>query len=123
MVARCMLRPIVLVDPSQDTFVATMRVLQRIDVTRALLPLSPPSLVRDYLRDAVVAGRTPALVILRVRERDQEVRELHDWIRLQPDPIGRVPVLMLTDRIVLDADGEPEVWIERGIRTHVSEQS
>lgn len=115
-------RPIVIVDSAEETLTVATRVMRRVERERAIVPLSAPALVRTYLRDATNAGRTPALVILRMRREDRDANDLFNWIRVQDGPVGRLPILLLTDRIVSETDGLPEAFIERAIRAIPAEE-
>ena len=110
-------RPVLLVDATQSTFAATTRAVQRLGDWRPLLPVPQWELARQYLTDAVRAGRPPALIILRVVENDAAAFAIHDWVRKQPEPLREVPILMISDSVVDEAQTALDIWIERAMRT------
>lgn len=100
-------RPVLLVDDDLTLLILVQRLLANEDRPRPLLLLPQHPQVRQFLRDSVERGRTPAVMIVRANSAaaTDPAEALLQWLREQDRSLSTIPVVLLTEgrAAVIDA--------------------
>jgi hypothetical protein len=108
-------QPLLLLDRDRVIFDAANRVLERLGRWRPVVLIPQPDAARQYLCDAFVEERIPAVIIIRAGEGDDTSLSLLDWIRDQPEPLHSACVLVICDAVVDEGQEALDVWIENAL--------
>ena len=90
------MRPILLLEDETDDVTLTERAIAAAGITNPLHTAATISEGKQYLLQAVRHGNLPALLILDFGLPDGRGDTLLEWLRQQPEPLGGVPVIVVT---------------------------